>query len=66
MAMEMATMSKPESHRPQLAAVDQSPQRQPDRVDHWFCPRCQTTASRRKPLVREAKEAPHRKEAKEL
>ena len=38
----------------------------PDRVDHWHLSRRQTTGSRRTPEVRKAKEAPHRKEAKQV
>ena len=56
---------KPQRRRPQLAAVDQSRQRQPDQVDHWTHSRRRTTASRRTPEVRKEKEACHRKEAKD-
>ena len=64
--MEMAMVLKPQRHQPQLAAVDQSRQRQPNQVNHWTHSRRRTTASRLTPEVRKEKEAPRRKEAKKV
>ena len=66
MFTDMAMLRKPQRDRPQLAAVDQLRQRQPDPVKHWTRSWRRTTASRRTLEVRKAKEAPHRKEAKEV
>ena len=63
---EMAMVLKPQRDRPQLAAVDQSRQRQPHQVGHSTHSRRRTAASRRTPEVRKEKEASHRKEAKEV
>ena len=57
---------KPQQHRPQLTAVDESRQRQPDQADHWTHSRRRITASRRTPEVRKEREAPHQKEANEV
>ena len=61
---EMVMVPKPQQHRPQLAVVDQSRERQPEQVNHWTHSRRRTTASQRTREVRKEKEAPHPKEGK--
>ena len=64
--VKMAIVLKPQQHRLQRAAVDRQRQRQLDRVDRWINSPRRTTVILHTLGARKEKEAPCRKEAREV